>query len=303
MSRAIRSMVHSMLLALCAGGLAGCSVHVADPPREMRLLREQAAEAERGARPWEEVRRRAGYLCKAREPELDGAWYVRALAARRLGAFAETHHSLERYLELRPYAPEIVDAARAQYEMASEAMDRGADELTGRGFAHGDVALPEVFEACVRHAAFAEFAADARMRLGEFHAGAKRHDRAAAAFGEVRERHFSDPVAPAAQLRMAQELLAYEEGLPYSEVRLERIRDALQGVIDRVGEGALVEAARGALAEIRLVQAHHRYEVARLYARWKRGAPAAVYRAHLMEEFPDTRWAERARAEGFGSGG
>ncbi|MBI4229736.1 MAG: hypothetical protein HY608_02760 [Planctomycetes bacterium] len=282
---------------------AGCGVHVADPSLEMRLLRDQSAEAERGARPWEEVRERAKRLCRARQPDLDGAWHVRAQAARRLGALAETHHCLERYIELRPYAPEIVDAARAQYEMASEAMDRGEKELPGRGLGHGDTALPEVLEACVRHAPFSGFAADARMRLGEFHARAGRHDRAAAAFGEVRERDFSHPDAPSAQLRLAQELLAMEKDLPYSEVRLARIRDSLQGVIDRVGEGALAEAARASLEEIRLVRSRHRYDVGRLYARWKRPAAATLYRAHLMEEFPDSRWAERARAEGFGSGG
>lgn len=293
-----RRVLRGAVWAALALGGAGCRPHVPDPEGAIAALRERARLAEAGGVPWEEVRAEARRLAKARV-RTEEAWWIRGRAARALGRPSEAYHSFERYLELRPYADEIEEVARAEYEMSVEAIDLGRRDLRGRGIVHGGVGVDRTLASAVAHAPFAPFAPDALMRLAEFHAGRERHLQAAEAFEGVRERYFRGGHAAAAHLRGAQELLSAEEDLPYSEVRLDQIRDQLDGLIARVGEGELADQARVLLGRIHVLRAEHRYRIAALYARWNAAQSAAIYRAHLAEEFPDTPWAARARAEGF----
>ena len=150
-------------------------------------------------------------------------------------------------------------------------------------------------------------------------------------FEKIIEKHHLGPVAPDAQVKIADcyfKLGQYEEALdayekflenypksewvpyiqyqiPLSKVYHEKQQERNYGLLIAAREGfeeylvsnphgIHTEDAQRMIEEIRIVEAEREFDIGEFYLRLKKPVSAAMYFEYVKADFPDTIWAERA---------
>ncbi|KAB2832283.1 MAG: outer membrane protein assembly factor BamD [Candidatus Brocadia sp.] len=150
-------------------------------------------------------------------------------------------------------------------------------------------------------------------------------------FEKIIEKHPLGPVAPDAQIKIADcyfKLNQYEESLdayekflenypksewvpyvqyqiPLTKVYHEKQQERNYGLLISAREGfeeylvsnphgIYTEDAKKMIQEIRIIEAEREYNIGEFYLRQKKPVSAAMYFEYVKEDFPDTIWAERA---------
>lgn len=150
-------------------------------------------------------------------------------------------------------------------------------------------------------------------------------------FEKIIEKHPLGPVAPDAQIRIADcyfKLNQYEESIdayekfletypksewvpyvqyqiPLAKVYHEKQQERNYGLLISAREGfeeylvsnpqgTYIEDAKKMIQEIRIIEAEREYSIGEFYLRQKKPVSAAMYFEYVKEDFPGTIWAERA---------
>jgi len=151
-------------------------------------------------------------------------------------------------------------------------------------------------------------------------------------FEKIIEKHPLGPIAPEAQIKIADcyfKLEEYEEALdayekflenypknewvPYVQFRIpltkvyhEKLQERNYGLLVSAREGfeeylisnprgVHIEDAKKMIEDIRIIEAEREFNIGEFYLRRKEPASAALYFEYTIKDYPDTIWAERSR--------
>ena len=153
------------------------------------------------------------------------------------------------------------------------------------------------FETVVNLGRATEFGREAQFKLAEsyFHDG--RYMLAASEFKRYREFYPRADKLPQADFRRA---LAYYKMSPRYKLDQENSKKAIELFnlfISRYPDHDKVDDADGYIQDLRNKLAHKNYHAAQLYLRLEQYKAAAIYLDVTINQYPDSKWAEKALAE------
>jgi len=310
MKRAISAAISALFCVSCAspsGGARRALVEAEGPRPWYTMLRpagatpaEQLAHA-RALRDSGSVRRanrhyRALAASWPSSPEAPVALLERA---RLLDARGRAEDAFEAYQELTTQYPGLFPFGEVfgrQLAIAEGALERRRLRFLFGGFATPERAIP-MLEHLARAAPSGADAARARLLLGRAHEMNDDPTSAAIAYGEIEQRHPSDPLAPEASFRRAQCLSKLSRQAPGDRRLLEDAIFAFDRFLRLYPDSDRAAAALEHRNALRARLAEMAWNEAEFYDRRSARPSSAIgpYQ-RFLEQFGDTEWAPRARA-------
>lgn len=152
-----------------------------------------------------------------------------------------------------------------------------------------------VFEKIIERNPLGFIAADAQVKIADCHYQLRQFDEAEGSYLAVMENYPNSEWVPYAQFR-----------IPYcklSNIRIqERNYDLLSGsregfevYVANNPQGALVDTTKEIIGEIDVAMARRDYEVGEFYLRRKRPDAGLIYFESVIDTYPNTEWAARAK--------
>ncbi len=152
----------------------------------------------------------------------------------------------------------------------------------------------ETFEAVIKHAPFAKFAPDMRLKLGKLYIDANKIDEATKVFREVTKMYPRSEEAKFAEFELANILLQKSRRGDGDGSYVRQAQDALRKIIDKYPKDPDVGWAKESLAEADQIAARRLYGLASFYHRMEKDEAAQRYLNELIVAYPDDKVATDA---------
>jgi outer membrane assembly lipoprotein YfiO len=152
----------------------------------------------------------------------------------------------------------------------------------------------ESFEAVIKHAPFAKFAPEMRLRLGRLYIDANKIDEATKVFRDVTKMYPKSEEAKFAEFELANILLQKSRRGDGDGAYVRQAQDALKKIIDKYPKDPEVGWAKESLAEAEQIAAKRLYGLASFYHRMDKDEAAQRYLNELIIAYPDDKSATSA---------
>lgn len=147
----------------------------------------------------------------------------------------------------------------------------------------------ETFEAVIKHAPFAKFAPEMRLRLGKLYIEANKIDEATRVFRDVSKMYPKSEEAKFAEFELANILLQKSRRGDGDGSYVRQTQDALKKIIDKYPKDSDVGWAKESLVEADQIAAKRLYGLASFYHRMERDEAAQRYLNDLIVAYPDDK--------------
>lgn len=147
----------------------------------------------------------------------------------------------------------------------------------------------ETYEAVIKHAPFAKFAPEMRLRLGKLYIDANKIDEATKAFRDITKMYPRSEEAKFAEFELANILLQKSRRGDGDGSYIRQAQDALRKIIDKYPKDPDVGWAKESLAEADQIAAKRLYGLASFYHRMDRDEAAQRYLNELIVAYPDDK--------------
>jgi outer membrane protein assembly factor BamD (BamD/ComL family) len=145
------------------------------------------------------------------------------------------------------------------------------------------------------HAPGTEIAERALLRVADFHFAEQAWDDAIGAYDQFVTANPRSDRRPYAMLQAAKASLLAFKGVSWDESPLLNAAERYRVFVEAYPRLAGNENIPRILQEIRLTQAHKVFETGQFYERTKHPTAAVFYYRKMLQDFPDTSWAQAAR--------
>lgn len=142
---------------------------------------------------------------------------------------------------------------------------------------------------------YAESSAEYQFKLAEYFYKKKFYEKARAEYGTLILVYPTHPDLSKAQFRLADTYLREYQGPEYDKTMLSKAKKAFQSYLIKYPEDELVEQAQAKLDEIVSKEAEREYLVGCYYLSVDKKASADIYFKSIIEDYPGTDWAEKAK--------
>ncbi len=147
----------------------------------------------------------------------------------------------------------------------------------------------ETFEAVIKHAPFAKFAPEMRLRLGRLYIDANKIPEATKVFRDVTRMYPKSEEAKFAEFELANILLQKARRGDGDGAYVRQAQDALKKIIDKYPKDSDVGWAKESLVEADQIAAKRLYGLASFYHRIERDEAAQRYLNELIVAYPDDK--------------
>ncbi|MFA6568590.1 MAG: outer membrane protein assembly factor BamD [Victivallales bacterium] len=147
----------------------------------------------------------------------------------------------------------------------------------------------ETFETVVKHAPFAKFAPEMRLRLGKLYIDANKIDEATRVFRDIPRMYPRSEEAKFAEFELANILLQKARRGDGDGSYVRQAQDSLKKIIDKYPKDPDVGWAKESLAEADQIAAKRLYGLAAFYNRMERTDAAQRYLNEIIVAYPDDK--------------
>ncbi len=147
----------------------------------------------------------------------------------------------------------------------------------------------ETFEAVIKHAPFAKFAPEMRLRLGRLYIDANKIDEATKVFRDVTRMYPKSEEAKFAEFELANILLQKARRGDGDGSYVRQAQDAMRKIIDKYPNAPDVGWAKESIVEADQIAAKRLYGLASFYHRMERDEAAQRYLNELIVAYPDDK--------------
>ena len=291
-------MPRSGLLFLLFLSLAscGCDRKVLPPARAQAVLaRVKEAHA---AGQWSRVPGLAKPLLKA-HPRTEGseeALFLVADAETHRGRETAAYRAYETLVTEHPRTGRLKEVSRLEFDLASARYAQGKERLKGH-FMNRGTPITHVLESAARHDPYADHAPYALLLVASVHYDAGRFEDADPVLDRLLADHPRSPWTAQAEFLRAMSAYRQFRGAPYDIVPLKTAEERFRQYLDRHPDGQDVDAARRMLVVIGDRWAEHGVSTAGFYRVLGQPEASALYLKDVVSRWPDSPWAEKARAQ------
>ncbi len=284
------------IIPVMAWGLLVFGFHLSAGDAESRVLFNQAAEEEKAGK-----YQAAAEDYKAAEHYADDTVLKVNALQKAAGAYRkanllykefECHESL---LNAFPSSIDFPATVQREYELATLFYQGRRDPaLSWMPWIKDKDRARETFEAVLKHAPFAKFAPEMRLRLGKLYIEENKIDEAIKAFRDIVKMYPKSKEVKFAEFELANILIQKARRGDGDGTYVRQAQDALRKIIEKYPEDKEVGWAKEMLAEADQIAARRLYGLAKFYHRMDRDEAAQGYLNDLIRTYPENQVSDDA---------
>ena len=212
--------------------------------------------------------------------------YKKAFAAYR--KLLDKHHSF----------PDMEKALERQFKIAGTYYDNKPKKLPVLTVKVPAKRRPAIgyYEDIIREVPFSKHAETSRYRVGRIYDDYNNYDEAIAAYTKLLEEFPKSKMAPDALYRLGRCYVGKTFGRRYDELSLEQAVIMFSTYLRRYPNGEKAAEIKRTLGQLDERAAYGNYEIALFYDKKKKYKSARIYYLTIVNDFPDTEWADVAAA-------
>jgi outer membrane assembly lipoprotein YfiO len=155
----------------------------------------------------------------------------------------------------------------------------------------------EIFEKVIEHNPKGPLAPESQVRIGDAYFMAMEYDSAEEAYRKLLESYPKSEWAPYAMFRIPLSKLSIEIMRERDLGRLWKAREGFEEYLANYPTGSFAEEAKKKIHETEELIAQRQYNIAEFYLRKKRPQAAMTHFQGVINQFPNTPWAEKSRGQ------
>ena len=212
----------------------------------------------------------------------------------------ETKYYYSSFLALRtairhyPASIDLREAAKMLFDIGSQFLAGAKREFLGIRFMSGTESALQVFEEAFNTDPWGEYGDDSLLGIADTYKDLRRYPEAIDAYNKLIETFPNSPLVASARLQQAKCYDLKSRSWSYDYLSMTKAAETLREIKPEADVSEQAEALRE-IIEDRL--AHKHYETAHFYQKRKKYLAADIYYRKVMTEFPNTVWAEKAKAD------
>ena len=152
------------------------------------------------------------------------------------------------------------------------------------------------YEDIIREVPFSKHAETSRYRVGRIYDDYNNYDEAIAAYTKLLDEFPKSKMAPDALYRTGRCYVGKAFGRRYDELSLEQAKIMFSTYLRRYPDGEKAIEIKRTMAQLDERAAYGNYEIALFYDKKKKYKSARIYYSTIINDFPDTQWADVAVA-------
>jgi len=225
----------------------------------------------------------------------EGVYYL-GLCWEAKNDLAKAADAYQRLIDHYPYSDRIKDAVKREFDIANQFASGEKMKVLGIPVLSGQEKAVELYKHIVKNAPFGIYGPEAQFQMGEVYKSQGEYEEAQKAFQTVVDEYPSSELVSKARYQIAYCSMQASKKSQYNEQYAERAIEEFQGFKESFPDDQhqVVEADE-AIKALRNKKAMTNFQTAEFYEKQNKFKSAKVYYQGVVEKYPDTLVAEKAR--------
>ena len=209
---------------------------------------------------------------------------------------AKAADAYQRLIDRYPYSDRIKDAVKREFDIANQFASGEKMKVLGMPVLSGQEKAIELYKHIVKNAPFGIYGPEAQFQMGEVYKSQGEYEEAQKAFQTVVDEYPNSELVGKARYQIAYCSMQASKKSQYNEQYAERAIEEFQGFKESFpnDQHQVVEADE-AIKALRNKKAMTSFQTAEFYEKQNKYRSAKVYYEGIVEKYPDTLVAEKAR--------
>lgn len=223
--------------------------------------------------------------------------YYVGLSYENMGKFYMAFQNYQKAIENFPHIENIDEIIAREFNIANLYMAKSNPRILGIDLLTSLDRAIEIYKKVVENAPFGKLAEEAQFRMGEALKKSERYDEAIQAFQKIVDDYPNSKLVERAKYEAA--YCAYKSSLApeYASEPTEKAIKAFEEFADTNKDDDLSKEAANTIQRLKDKAAEKPYLTARFYEARKHYDSAIIYYEEIVEKFPDSSFANEARAK------
>lgn len=223
------------------------------------------------------------------------AVYYQGLAWQQRKDLGRSADAYQKLVDRYPYSDRIKDSIKREFDIANELSQGGKVKMLGVAVLPGQDKAVEVYNHIIKNAPFGSFGDQAEYKLGELYQSQGEFELAQKAFQAVVDDYPNSEWVPKAKYQIANASMQASNRGQYDEQHAEKAIEQFQEFKKTFPVDAQTILADESIKKIRVEKAEKALNVATFYERQQKWASAKVYYEELIQNYPETPAAAKAK--------
>lgn len=207
--------------------------------------------------------------------------------------FQEYQKIIEKY-PFSDLAPEVIER---QYKVGEKLLQNPSKSQFIMTITGGEYDVIDVFRTVIKNAPYGKYAAVSQYKIGLYLSEKKMYQEARDEFEKVVNDYPESEWVKPAKYQIAVVDAARSSGAQYEQAVTKAAKEEFEEFTKSYPDAQLSEKARAELAALNNKEAENNFVVAKFYLKNKKYEAAKIYYNTVVDEYPDTPWAAKAKAE------
>lgn len=208
---------------------------------------------------------------------------------------AKAADSYQKLIDRYPYSDRIKDAVKREFEIANQFASGTKIKVIGVPVLPGAEKALELYRHIVKNAPFGSYGAEAQFRIGELYKAMAEYEEAQKAYQAVVDEYPQSELVNKARYQIAYCSMLSSKKLTYNEDAAEKAMEEFEEFKKQFPKDQYALEADESIKVLRREKAAADFETASFYEKQKKLASAKVYYQEIVNRYPETPAAERAK--------
>lgn len=268
---------------------------VKDTPQEQLAFAESFYEQKDYDRVIKEAKKLIKYFPNSKEAA-QAQFYV-GLGHENLGYLYEAHQAYQKVVDEYPHAKNFDEVVERQYNIGERLLAGERIKYFGVKLFPSFEKAAEIFEKVSANAPYGRYGAQAQYKAGEAYIKAGLYPEATGAFLKVVETYPGTEWGAKANYELASTSLKASLKPAYDQESTDKAIGQFEEFVNKYPESQSKGPAEEALKNLKERRAEAEFSTAEFYEKQKKLESAEIYYRSIMNDYPDTSWAQKARGK------
>jgi len=225
------------------------------------------------------------------------AQFYKGMSYEQQGDIGKASEAFKVLVDRYPYSERLNDAIEHEFELAEAMLEGKKTKFLGMKIMPAQDTAAQLYRHIVRAAPYGPYGAVSQFRLAAAELATGNYDAAERAYQAVIDDYPNSDYAVKAKFEIAQ--VSYKSAMKeaYHEGRTDQALTKYEGFKRSFPESDLHFEANEAIRELRIKKAKSIYDIAHFYQRRKKYKSSRIYYQDVVDQYPETDYAERAKQE------
>ena len=203
----------------------------------------------------------------------------------------------QKLVDRYPYSDRIKDAMRREFEIANDFASGDKVKVLGMPVLPGQEKALELYSHIVKNSPYGNFGDQAQLKIGELYRSQGEYELSRKAFQTLVDEYPNSELVAQARYEIARSSMLAAKSQQFDEQHAEQAIEEFQDFKNQFGNKPQAVEADESIRQIRADKAAREFDIAAFYERQKKWKSAKVYYQQLIDNYPETPSAARARKQ------